>query len=130
MAIWDKVKSELDQAGKVARDAIDEGRVRLDAFRARQQADKAAQALGYSVYRARAGGSDLDADSYTRLSAALASHEKEATLLEAQLASISDKRRTGGASSTGAPPPRSSAPPPPPSDGTAGWNPPPSGGTG
>lgn len=120
MAIWDKVRSELDQAGKVAREAIDEGRVRLDAFRARQQADKAAQALGYSVYRARAAGNDLDADSYLRLSTALASHEKEATLLEAQLATFSEKRRSGGSPSADAPPQPSAPPPPPPSTPPAG----------
>jgi hypothetical protein len=85
MALWDKVKSELDRAGKVAQGAIDEGKVRLEAFRARQLADKAAQALGYAVYRARQGGQELDADTYARLSSTLATHEAEATRLDEKL---------------------------------------------
>jgi hypothetical protein len=85
MAIWDKVRTELDRAGRAAQQALDEGRLRLDAFRARQHADKAAQALGYAVYRARSGGGDLDIDTYARLSSALAAHEAEAARLESKL---------------------------------------------
>jgi hypothetical protein len=88
MPLWDKVKQELDRAGRVAQDAIDEGRIRLDAFRARQLADKAAQALGYAVYHARQGGGDIESDAYGRLSATLAGHEAEASRLEAQLESV------------------------------------------
>lgn len=82
MPIWNKLKNELDRAGHAAQGAIDEGRTRLDAFRARQLADKAAQALGYAVYRARQKGGEIDADSYARLSSTLASHEAEAARLE------------------------------------------------
>ena len=46
MALWNRVKEELDRAGKAAQGALDEGKIRLEAFRARQLADKAAQALG------------------------------------------------------------------------------------
>src|SRR5687768_13307687 len=95
MPIWDKVKQELDRAGRVAQDALDEGRVRLEAFRARQHADRAAQALGYALFRARTAGSDLDAQAYERLSATLARHEAEATRLESQLDDIHGRRRTG-----------------------------------
>ena len=84
MPLWDKVKQELDRAGRVAQEAIDDGKDRLDAFRSRQLADKAAQALGYAVYRAKQAGHDLDAATYDRLSAALATHEAEASRLEAQ----------------------------------------------
>ena len=86
MAIWDKLRSELDRAGKAAQGAIDEGRVRLDAFRARKKADKAAQALGYAVFRAKSGGAELDAAAYSSLAAEIATHEAEAQRLEAQLA--------------------------------------------
>ena len=75
MALWDKLKTELDRAGKAAQGAIDEGKVRLDAFRVRQLADKAAQALGYAVYRARLQNQELDADTYARLSSTLAAHD-------------------------------------------------------
>src|SRR5687768_17421807 len=85
MAIWDKLKTELDRAGKAAQSALDEGKVRLEAFRTRQLADKAAQALGYAVYRAKQSGAELDAESYARLSATLATHETEASRLEQEL---------------------------------------------
>ena len=55
MAIWDKLRTELDRAGKVAQGAIDEGKLRLEVFRARQLVDRAAQSLGYAVYRSRTG---------------------------------------------------------------------------
>src|ERR671931_2365133 len=93
MALWNKLKQELDRAGQVAQVALDEGRVRLDAFRARQLADKAAQALGYAVYRARQQGQELDPDSYARLSSTLAGHEAEAAGLEARLEDLAETRR-------------------------------------
>ncbi|MDF2774832.1 MAG: hypothetical protein K0S86_4332 [Geminicoccaceae bacterium] len=89
MAIWDKLKTELDRAGKAAQNALDEGKIRLEAFRTRQLADKAAQALGYAVYRAKQSGTDLDPDSFERLKATLATHETEASRLEQQLRDIS-----------------------------------------
>ena len=60
MNIWDKVKEGIDRAGKVAQDAIDDGKTRIDAYRAREQADKAAEALGYAVFRAGELGKDLE----------------------------------------------------------------------
>ncbi len=103
MPLWDKVKQELDRAGQVAQDALDEGRVRLEAFRARQHADRAAQALGYALFRARTAGSDLDAPAYERLSATLARHEAEASRLESQLNDIQGRRRSGYADASDAP---------------------------
>jgi hypothetical protein len=104
MAIWDKLKHELDRAGKAAQDALDEGKLRLEAFRVRQLADKAAQALGYAVFRAKQAGGDLDADTYARLSATLAAHEAEAARLEAEM------REAGKPGATAdAPPPADAA---------------------
>jgi hypothetical protein len=112
MAIWDKLKTELDRAGKAAQNALDEGKVRLEAFRTRQLADKAAQALGYAVYRAKQSGADLDAETYARLTATLATHETEAARLEQQLRDLGadDREKPKPAE----PPPTSSAAPPPP----------------
>src|SRR5215207_2260014 len=84
MALWDKVRQELDRAGKAAQGALDEGKLRLEAFRARQLADKAAQALGYALYRARVAGGELEADSYARLAETLAAREAEAARYEEQ----------------------------------------------
>jgi hypothetical protein len=108
MALWDKLKTELDRAGKVAQGALDEGKVRLEAFRVRQLADKAAQALGYAIYRARLMNQELDADAYARLTSTLASHEAEANRYEAQLAEFAEKRKASGSGSTTPPPPPAS----------------------
>ena len=85
MALWDRLKSELDRAGRAAQGAIDEGRIQLEAFRAKQRMDKAAQALGYAYYRARTANTELDTESYTRLSSEFAAAEAEHTKLEDDL---------------------------------------------
>jgi hypothetical protein len=85
MALLDRLKQELDRAGKVAQDAFDDGKTRLEAFRTRQLADKAAQALGYAVFRSKKGGGELDAATYDRLKATLETHDAEAGKLEAEI---------------------------------------------
>jgi hypothetical protein len=85
MALWTKLRTELDRAGRIAQGAFDEGRIRLEAMRARQLADRAAQALGYAVYRARVEGREIEADLYASLSGTLATHEAEVASLEAKL---------------------------------------------
>lgn len=85
MAIWDKLKTELDRAGKAAQGALDEGKTRLEAFRARQLADKAAQALGYAVFRAKQAGTEVDWETLQRLVTALAEKEAEVQRLEKEL---------------------------------------------
>ena len=109
MAIWDKLKNELDRAGKAAQNALDEGKVRLEAFRTRQLADKAAQALGYAVYRAKQSGSELDTETYARLTATLATHETEAARLEQQLHDLGGSPKADTKASEPPPPPPSSA---------------------
>ncbi|MFN2603886.1 MAG: hypothetical protein ABR582_14180 [Gemmatimonadaceae bacterium] len=99
MAVLDRLKEELDRAGKAAQAAFDEGKIRLEAFRTRQLADKAAQALGYAVFRAKQNGSDIDADTYSRLSATLATHDAEASRYEAEL----ERKRTESSAATSPP---------------------------
>jgi HEPN domain-containing protein len=111
MAIWDKLRTELDRAGKVAQDALDEGKTRLEAFRARQLADKAAQALGYAVFRAKQSGTEVDWSTLQRLVNALAEKEAEVQRLEKELAAEETKAES---------PPSES--PPPESPPTAGAN--------
>ncbi len=124
MAVWNKLKDELDRAGRAAQGAIDEGKIRLDAMRARQLADKAAQAIGYAVYRARKQGEEINPDTYARLSSTLAAHEAEVTQIETRLEEIRTSR--GGAPEKDAPPPPDAGtadepppPPPPPTEGPA-----------
>ena len=87
MAIWDKVKEGIDKAGKAAQDVFDEGKLRIDAYRAREQADKAAEALGYAVFRAKDAGQELDAETLDRLMVAMRLRDIEAKGLEKDLAS-------------------------------------------
>lgn len=105
MAVWDNLKRELDTAGKAMQDvlekagkatqgALEEGKVRVDAFRERQLADRAAQALGYAIFRAEQSGSQLDADTKSRLTATLAERDAEASRLEGQL----NRTASGGGS--------------------------------
>lgn len=82
MAMWSKLKSELDRAGRAAANAIDEGKIRLEIFRARQLTDKSAQALGYAVFRAKQGGIEVEAEAMTRLVAAMELREAEVRRLE------------------------------------------------
>lgn len=85
MPLWDKVRTELDRAGRAAQGALDEGRLRLEAFRARQLCDRAAQSLGYAVYRAKSEGRDVDPATLAKLVDALTEREREAVRLEALL---------------------------------------------
>ena len=85
MSLWNKVSEELRSAGKAAAGAIDEGKVRLELFRVRQLADKAAQALGYAVHRARKDAKEVEPDVLQRLESTLAEHETEAKRLEGEL---------------------------------------------
>jgi len=112
MGLLDKLQVELNRAGKAAQDALDEGRLRLEIFRVRQLADKAAQALGYAVYRAKAKGEELDAAAWERLSATLRDHEAEATRLDAELAKLKESDSAPAASAEAeAPPPAAEEPP-------------------
>ncbi|HYD51564.1 MAG TPA: hypothetical protein VEA99_03010 [Gemmatimonadaceae bacterium] len=85
MAIWTRLRQELDRAGKVAQQAIDEGRVRLDLHRARGRAEKAAASLGWALYRARKVGGELEPEQYDRLAAEIAAAESEAARYQAEL---------------------------------------------
>lgn len=102
MAIFDKIKQGIDKAGKAAQDVFDEGKLRIDSYRAREQADKAAEALGYAVFRAWESKAELDADARERLVGALRLRETEARKLENDLAEA--KAASGAAGGAHEPP--------------------------
>ena len=108
MPIWGRLKQELDRASRVAQGAIDEGRFRLEMFRARQRADRAAQTLGYTVHRARTAGRELTPEEYERSSGEITRAEEEIARLEEQLATIG-RRTSADTTVTSAP----TAPQPP-----------------
>jgi hypothetical protein len=102
MALWDKVKEGIDKAGKAAQGAVEEGKLRIDAYRAREQADKAAEALGYAIYRAIESGRELETEARDRLVTALRSRENEAKRLESEVAAAKAGASTGDAATPGA----------------------------
>jgi len=97
MAIWNRLKDELNRAGKAAQEAIDEGKLRLDLLRSRQAMDRAAQKLGYAVYRARKAGGDIPTDEYARIAADVANAEAEVERYETLLREAAARRNAPGA---------------------------------
>ena len=93
MAFIDRLRQELDRAGRGAQRAIDEGRLRLDLYRARQSVDRFAQRLGYAVYHARKAGGELSADDYAAHMNNLTAAESEVTRLETLIAEAAKNRR-------------------------------------
>jgi hypothetical protein len=100
MSILNKLKTELDRAGRAAAGALDEGKLRLEAFRARQLADKSAEALGYAVYRAKKAGQDIDPAALQRLYDALDARELEVGALEARMKADEEKKEPGATTSS------------------------------
>jgi hypothetical protein len=96
MAIWNTLKGELDKAGRAAQGALDEGKLRLDLHRAKQRTEAAAASLGFAVYRARVGGTELETERYSVLAANLASAEAEVARIEREIA----EHASGASSST------------------------------
>lgn len=104
MALWNKLKDELNRAGRAAQEAIDEGKLRLDLLRSRQAMDKAAQKLGYAVYRARKLGGDVPTDEYARVSADVANAEAEVERYETLLREAANRRKAAGEPEPSTPP--------------------------
>ena len=93
MGLWEKVQQELDKAGTAAKGALDEGKIRIELFRVRQQADKAAQSLGYAVHRARRDSKEIEPETMERLTNALKEQEAAAKKLEEDLAQVLGKEK-------------------------------------
>jgi hypothetical protein len=125
MALLDRLRQELDRAGQSAQRALDEGRIRLDLFRARQAVDRFAQRFGYAVYYAKKAGGELPAEELTAHMSNLTAAEAEVTRLETLVGEAAQQRKSTTASALTRdqekaqsapppPPPPPSAPPPPP----------------
>jgi len=114
MALWNRLKDGIDTVERVASDALDEGKTRLEAHRARQTADKAAEALGYAVFRAWEQGHVLEATLVDRLARALQDHEREARRHEQAAASAAEWRQRREATGSTAPPSSAAATDPAP----------------
>ena len=114
MALFDKLKLELDRAGQSAQRALDEGKLRLELFRARQSVDRFAQRFGYATFRAKKAGAELPAEELAAHMSNLTAAEADVTRLETLLNKSADegKPENPPSPSENAPPP-SDAPPPP-----------------
>jgi hypothetical protein len=94
MALFDKLREELDRAGRSAQRALDEGRLRLDLYRARQAADRYAQRLGYAVFRARQAGTEIAPEEYASHANNLRAAEAEVARLDTLVAEAAKGRKT------------------------------------
>jgi hypothetical protein len=93
MALLDKLRQELDRAGRQATRALDEGRLRLDLYRARQSVDRFAQRLGYAVYRGKKAGTELSPEELASHMSNLTAAEAEVTRLETLVKTASQERK-------------------------------------
>ncbi|MDB4876068.1 MAG: hypothetical protein JWM41_2514 [Gemmatimonadetes bacterium] len=93
MALLDRLRQELNLAGKTAQRALDEGRLRLDLYRARQSVDRFAQRFGYAVFRAKKAGGELAPEEVTSHMNNLTAAEAEVTRLETLVAEASKQRQ-------------------------------------
>ncbi|HEU4799587.1 MAG TPA: hypothetical protein VFS94_03055 [Gemmatimonadales bacterium] len=58
--LFDRLNQELEAFGKRAQEVFDDGRVRLDLMRIRNQRDAAARELGYLVHRRERGHGEVE----------------------------------------------------------------------
>ena len=93
MAFIDRLRQELDRAGRQASRAFDEGRLRLELYRARQSVDRFAQRFGYAVYRARQAGNELAPEEIAAHMSNLKAAEAEVARLETLIAEVTKERK-------------------------------------
>ena len=88
MALLDRLRQELDRAGRQASRAFDEGRMRLELYRAKQSVDRFAQRFGYAVFRAKQAGNELPAEE-------LSAHMNNLVAAEAEVTQTRNAHRRG-----------------------------------
>jgi hypothetical protein len=118
MALLDRLRQELDRAGRQASRAFDEGRLRLELYRAKQSVDRFARRFGFAVYRATQAGTELPAEELAAHMGNLTAAEAEVKRLETLIAEAAKERKdwlldTGGESKDATPKPPESRPAPP-----------------
>ena len=93
MALFDKLREELDRAGRQASRAFDEGRLRLELYRAKQSVDRFARRFGYAVFRAKQQGGELPPEELASHMANLTAAEAEVTRLETLIDEAARERK-------------------------------------
>jgi capsule polysaccharide export protein KpsE/RkpR len=102
MKLMDRVAAGLDQLGKKAVQAIDEGKLRMDVAGVRRRKDHAARDLGYLAYRQSKGEVPAEGDTELQIRR-IAAAEEEIAKLEAELVKVRGSTA----------PPHDDPPPPP-----------------
>jgi hypothetical protein len=92
MALIDRLRQELDRAGRQASRAIDEGKMRLELYRAKQSVDRFAQRFGYAVFRAKQAGTELPPEELTAHMNNLVAAEAEVKRLETLIEEATKER--------------------------------------
>ena len=92
MALLDRLRQELDRAGRQASLAFDEGKMRLELYRAKQSVDRFAQRFGYAVFRAKQAGTELPQEELTAHMNNLAAAEAEVKRLETLIEEATKER--------------------------------------
>jgi hypothetical protein len=101
--ILDRFNSEIQSIGKQARQALDEGRLKLERFRLQRERDEAARKLGYLIHRRERGQTidPLEVDAWlTRidsLDASIARVEREMAAVSAEAVTVSEAPPPAGA---------------------------------
>jgi len=93
MPLLDRLRQELDRAGKSAQHALDEGRLRIDLYRARQSLDRFAQRFGYAAYRAKKAGVELTVEELAAHVGNMTAAEAEVTRLQTLVSEAAKQRR-------------------------------------
>jgi len=119
MGFIDRVAAGIDQLGKKAQQALDEGKLRVDLSRVRHRKDNAARDLGYLTYRQSKGEVLPDGEVEVLLRRMTAAAE-EIAKLEARIEQVRGRQTAAGPD----------APPPPPADAAPEPTPPPPADTG
>ena len=104
-SLIDRLQRELEQLGKNAQDAIEEGKTRVRVLRLERQRDSAARDLGVLVHRRERGG-DVDPRRFESLLFRLDDLESEIAKAKAEMDEAT------GASEAGSPTPPPAPPPP------------------
>ena len=83
--ILDRLGRELEEFGRRAQSALDEGRLQIELLRVRRRRDRAARDLGLLVHRRERGG-ESEQERYSALLERLDRMGEEITRLERQIA--------------------------------------------
>ncbi|MBI1723350.1 MAG: hypothetical protein HYR48_05520 [Gemmatimonadetes bacterium] len=109
MSLMDRITAGLDQIGRKANQALDEGKLRMDLLRVRRRKDNAARDLGYLTYRQSKGAVPAEGEAEGLLRR-IAEAEAEIERLEARVREV----RAGSKPPGDTPPAERPAEPEPP----------------